>query len=435
MRVPSDASRTVYGVFPGSQTGIVFQYNGMSDPTTLRPAAQKMYDANVRFARITAYWYNLQKSSGVLDPGDVQALRYIVDTLQAVGITPYITLEGTACFAVSQPWIPGVTGPCSSDANTRPPDSEEHWQAWTTYVQQMTQAFNTVHYWGIWNEPNGGFLSAGAEGSRLAEYKKLVERAAPAIHAAGGVVIGPDLGDGPDSSGVPVLQPRPWLQNFLSTHGSYVDVVAVHLYGAAPSPDSVLSAMSGYSTDLAGGPWDLWLTEVNWPGTQTTSATDAQHAAAASNVFRGMNSGKVKRWTKSFFFNAGGFDGGANDWGTVSNLGMPSAQTLTAYDSIKAATSVTITGPSFVPPSQGSTFCANVFSPAMQQPLTYSWSARDGADIPFGGTGAAGGYTVNARPTSYTVYLTVTDAAGRIASAFRSVTVTTGATTTRQCTF
>lgn len=332
MRVPSRATRTVIDVSPGSEYGIDFTGNYLwdNDPTIrqvrLRRAAELMSAAGVRFARVTAYWYLLQQGGdNTFAPWEVARLRDGIQALIATGITPYITLEATACFARSTAF------PCDNTQVYSPPDNEAHWQAWTTYVQQMMQEFPEVHYWGIWNEPNSAFLLPNG-GDRLGAYKQLVERAAPTIHAAGGIVIGLDLGDSSDPSNG--LTREQWLTNFLSTHGSYIDVVAVHLYGDLTSSDFARD-MQTYSNLLSGGPWYLWLTEVAIGGGR---ATDQEQAAHLTTVYQTMNGMVGSRWSKTFYFNSGTFILPDTNWGIVRDLGTTSQTGRPAYYSLKAMT-------------------------------------------------------------------------------------------------
>ena len=315
-------------------------------------------------------------------------------------------IEASACFAVSE------TFPCPSSYD--PPDNEAHWQAWTTYVQQMTQEFPTIHYWGVWNEPNSAFLYPQG-GDRLSAYKTLVERAAPAIHAAGGIVIGPDLGDGVDSTSG--LQPAQWLTNFLSTHGSYVDVVAVHLYGQVTT-----STMNTYANVLNGGPWDLWLTETARGG---GNANDLDQAVNLSTVFRAMNSRSVPRWSKTFYMNAGTFVPPENVWGIVHDLGTTSAVPRPAYDSLAAISSqplppasfgdVALSGPYSV---SGCAFASWGATPnGGTPPYTYGWTVDD-MDFDTG-TFPSVGYQNDGSTALFFVSVTATDANGLTGSSGR----------------
>jgi len=356
---PKGSSHTVYGGFAGSQYAIDFMGDSLDTYDQKLRGAQLMAAAGVRFARITAYWYLLQQGSdNTFTPWELSKVHETVTALENAGITPYITLEASACFAVSQ------TFPCTDVYYA--PDTEAHWQAWTTYVQQMVQEFPEIHYWGIWNEPNSDFLRIRPGETRLSLYGKLVERAAPAIHAAGDLVIGPDLGDGSDTTSG--LNAHQWAASFMSTHGSYIDILAVHHYSGL---STLQSDMSYYASLISGGDKDLWLTEVGigYPG-----ATELERAQDLAGVYRLRNSGVVPYWSKAFYFNAGM---NADRFGLVENLGSLSPRLRPAYDSLKAIASqssdlqATIRGPFTVTPNEEWTW--SVVPTGGQSPYTYVW--------------------------------------------------------------
>ena len=107
--VPARASRTMAELDPESPFGIDFIGNDINDnATTKSQAAQVMRQAGVRFARITVYWdYMEQGQSNGLAWWEQAKLDTTVNALLAAGIEPYITLEGTACYAMSR-YRPGT---------------------------------------------------------------------------------------------------------------------------------------------------------------------------------------------------------------------------------------------------------------------------------------------------------------------------------------
>lgn len=405
LHAPNKSSRTAYGVSPGSQYGIVFQGDSLNTNANKVRAAQFLFAGGVRFARVTAYWYSLQQfGDNTFTSWELQPFHESIRALIDAGITPYITLEASACFAVSE------TFPCASPYN--PPDNEAHWQAWTTYVQQMMQEFPQVHYWGIWNEPNSAFLLPNG-GDRLAAYKELVQRAAPAIHAAGGIVIGPDLGDGLDSTNG--LSAHQWLTNFMSSHGSYVDVVAVHHYSGL----GTLSAdMRFYADLLAGSGKDLWLTEV---AIGDTTAGESARAQDLAGVYRLFNSGAIPVWSKTFYFNAGSL---VHDFGIVENLGTPSQRPRAAYDSLQAIASqppatlgISLGGPFSVTAYEQMTWGATAHGG--QPPYTYVWRVAN-TEMQ---RGPYGSFAYTNEGVDFLVNGSVVDALGRVDGSSIGVTV------------
>lgn len=370
--VPPRSSRTVVPLDPDSPFGIDFNGNHIYDnATTKSQAAQMMAQAGVRFARIAVYWnYMEQGQSNGLTPWEQAKLDTTVNALISVGIEPYITLEGTACFAISKAFSDST---CTWTAIHHTPDSEAHWQAWPAYVQEMVQAYPQVHYWGIWNEPNSDFLIPWT-GDRLTAYKRLVEAASPIIRAAGGKVIAPDLGDGVDSLNISPTDAPTWLANFMAADGSLVDIVAVHYYGGSGS-QSYVQTMGNFA-NAAGGK-DVWLTEVA-PGNWESGVADADQAWNLAAVYRAMLSWQVPKWKKTFYFTAGEFDAPANS-GIVHDLGLTSQTPRPAYDSLKSIASVlptSLNGPEFLY-GQPQTYTWNAVASGGTSPYTFVWEVDD----------------------------------------------------------
>ncbi|HEV8499021.1 MAG TPA: hypothetical protein VGQ56_19220, partial [Gemmatimonadaceae bacterium] len=99
---PRSLSRNVFA--NSSMMAVDFNLQPGADPVA---AAQTMADAGITFARIGTYWYADQPTEG--SAVNTAGLDAQVPALLNVGITPYITIQGTPS------WASG-----SSDGNAAP---------------------------------------------------------------------------------------------------------------------------------------------------------------------------------------------------------------------------------------------------------------------------------------------------------------------------
>lgn len=403
--------RSAVPLAPASAFGVGFNGNYLTSYETNFRAAQLMYAAGVRHARVTAYWYELQQGGdNTFTPWAMEPFRAKVQALLDAGITPYVTLMGTACFARELPF------PCDSIEATSPP-KDAYIPAWQTYVGQMVDSFPEVTHWGIWNEPNAAFLhpDEGEFNSRLNTYAYLVVTAAPVIRARGRKVVGIEMGDGYDI-GTGLSAPD-WVQTFMTYYGQYVDVVAVHLYSQSTS-SGFLSRMGEYAqrTAQAGYPnVPLWLTEV---GDGNPNPTDAVQEANLTAAYQAMSSRNVPQWAKTYYHDAGTFTDPVDNWGLVRYLGTPEQQPRPAYYALQrlSAPALTITGLSTISRYAEGTWGVRVAGGS--PPYTY-FATIDGTSvassepwIDYANTG-----------TSFRVRFRVTDSAGITTTATKLVTV------------
>lgn len=302
------------------QIGIDFLGNHLLDNASTKAAGAGTFGSTgLRWARIDAYWPDLQRdSTSNFTTADLTALHETVTALTNAGITPYITIQGTPCWA---------RVPLSCDP-TKLPNNTAHWEANRNFVKHLMHEFPTIQYWSLWNEPNAGGLISDGSSDRLVAYEQFVDSIAPILHDSLRTVIAPELANALADTTNGYDQ-RQWLDHFLQDKGSLVDIVAVHLYGG--TGDGGLWDMQQFDTIVGNRrpTADLWLTEAGFP---TGNPNDADQEHNLYLIYNAMFTGGVSRWKKTFYYSAGYFAGATDNRGLVYDLGLSTATTRPAYD-------------------------------------------------------------------------------------------------------
>lgn len=266
-------------VSDGSQYGVTLLHGAGSGYDSIYRAASYMAQAGVQFARITIYRQELQPAAGALDATAVANLHTTLNAIAAGGLAVFVTLETTPAHAA----YPGVNSPWAYPEPT----------SWADYIQRLVNEFPGIQYWSIQNEPNGTFLVPPAGMSNIDAYRHMIEIAAPIIRSGNGrMVVGPETSSHQQS----------WFGDFMSTHGSYVDIASVHEYN--DSFTAIGPAMSQYAQSMVAtgnGSKDLWLTETS----SDNALSETVKGRWVYGVYAAMNAGTVPQWSKTFYYRAG----------------------------------------------------------------------------------------------------------------------------------
>lgn len=259
----------------------------------------------------------------------------IVRAARARGIEVYASLGGTPAWATDGPVGIGV-----------PRDVAD----WRAFVAETARHFRgRVKAWGIWNEPN---LAEFWAGTRTQYVDVLLVPAALEIRKADpdALVCGPDLAHltsgGANWHG--------WLLDVLKRAGTYLDVVAHHVYDADGNGD--VTRKLDASTTFGGNPdyWDIvapsvrevlqvagasqpvWLTETGWASSEVGEAMQSRYLLGLYTDWFGVPG--ERRWVKKIFTYELIDDGsvGVPRWGLL----RPDHSPKPAYSGLVTFTSV-----------------------------------------------------------------------------------------------
>ncbi len=251
--------------------------------------------AGLGWVRVDMVWAYVEPSQGVFDWSAYDA---IATAAQAHGLQIYATLAYTPAWATHGPELFGV------------PDNPADWA--DVCFRAARHFEGSIHYWGMWNEPNLPQFWAGT----MQQYIDVILKGgADAIHAGNPAakVGGPDLAH---------LQSAgwfTWLQQSIEQAGSRIDFVTHHLYdttgnravtkkledstlfGDRPNlwsvtPPSVREVL--LATGWLGKPF--WLTESGWASNQVgESAQAAYYTGLLTDWLTGLPN---RDWLQKIFF-------------------------------------------------------------------------------------------------------------------------------------
>jgi len=300
---PPAAAARVPAALAGTRIGDANSYGVVLDNAsgaTLDMLLSNADNLEVGWIRFTFRWYLLQPSGPAFDPALLSQYREMIAEARGRGFNVFVTLEGVPA------WTHRCTEPGSiyygrtdvdCGAWQYPPD-DANWNAWQMYVAALVGTHFAgypydVQAWGIGNEPNStGFFRVLPGRDVVTEYGKMVAYAANEIHARGGTVVGPDLGqDG--AAGYA------FLGKVLRGYGSYLDVVSIHQYNTADGTRYDMGVARDSINRWAPGR-QLWLTET---GETTYSAiNEMQQTQHIAGQLDEMQDGIGADWDKTFYF-------------------------------------------------------------------------------------------------------------------------------------
>ncbi len=197
-------------------------------------------------------------------------------------------LQIFATIAYTPTWANGgqaVSAPASNPAD------------WYDAVYRVVSRYkNSIHVWGMWNEPNlGDFFS----GTRTQYIQDVLVNGANAVKAADptALVAGPELAT--LNSG----KWDQWLRDVLQQAGGSLDVITHHAYG--DNAYAVLNTLDGplnvasvkkIIDQNGGGSKPFWLTETGWTSNEVGEPAQAD---AYLELLDGMN---ARPWFQRVFF-------------------------------------------------------------------------------------------------------------------------------------
>lgn len=226
-------------------------------------------DAGITWVRYAVDW-------SAIEPVEGSRFWDFVDERVAAGVQRDLHIVMTL---TSTPDWAGTTG---SGQTNDPPDSE----AWAAFVADAVARYkDNIHYWGLWNEPNGGDQDYFAGTPEQYRELILIPGAAAARQTdptckivAPGITIHTDW--------------HLWMQPIFASGGAEaIDIVAVHLYTLTGDADDWLFNVDDRPTDQRGDIWPLesvlteldlmekpcWILEMGWcTGGKYAVSEDAQ---------------------------------------------------------------------------------------------------------------------------------------------------------------
>lgn len=147
---------------------------------------------------------------------------------------------------------------------------------WENYVRTVgTRYKGRIHYYEIWNEPNGRGMFTGSS-SALLQLSRTAYGTLKSIDNSNVVV----------SPSATMQGGTNWLKMFVASGGcQYVDVIGYHFYVTPDAPESAVSLIQKVSKIISGGTCagkPLWNTESGW----TTPKNFSSEQEAAGYLMR-----------------------------------------------------------------------------------------------------------------------------------------------------
>jgi Glycosyl hydrolase catalytic core len=166
-----------------------------------------------------------------------------------------------------------------------PPANDQYW---TDFVTQMVSRYkNSVHYWEIWNEPDGGSYWYSNVNPGVQDFvTHLLNPGYGAIKAADSsaqVIVGPDHAD------------TGWYSTVVADGGgNSFDIAGFHSYTNAAG--SEVAMMQSWLNSVGMGSKPIWIGEYGYAeATNTTS--DTNHQALMTTVLQGSGYKQAQWYT------------------------------------------------------------------------------------------------------------------------------------------
>jgi hypothetical protein len=263
------------------QYGMVLTGLTNFDEATFRRLIGYAKSAGVTFAREQISWPQIQTAAHEWNQPVFDKHKAVFRALLDSGITPFVTLYGTASWACYNP------DDCNDPGEEkRAPDN---YPAWQDFVREVVDSFPNVQYWGIWNEPSAAAALTPRPGStRLADYKELVIYASAVIRPRGKLLLAPEDGN------------LSFLVDVVGSYYPYIDIVSTHGYSLSWENHDLMRQIE-VELRNRGIYRDLWLTEQG-NSINNSKPNDGQQASHLTSVYRRMNGRSVPSWKKTFQF-------------------------------------------------------------------------------------------------------------------------------------
>lgn len=259
---------------PCAQSAAARQWPGINSGLETEQISDKVRDLNVKWVRLTIYWYKVEPSNGRFnwDEPDVQIQR-----AAARNLSLYITVHGTP------KWANGGRG------INHPPRKSSDWANFVSVLSQRYRNQPAVKAYGMWNEPN---LRKFWTGTRNEYIKKILKPGYTAIKRQKRTLLvgAPDI-----THHWPVNQD--WqLDEFMNEARKHLDVLTVHYYTDAPYSFELY-------LDRLVKPYRLgkkvWITEIGHGACSSRRCSEDQQSRQYLNFFKAQRS--RTRWFKKIF--------------------------------------------------------------------------------------------------------------------------------------
>lgn len=229
--------------------------------------ASRLADGGITTVRDEIYWQVVEPS-----PGNFVFPRNYDDYMAALrekGVEPLIELTFT-----NTNYDGGLT-----------PYTPAGFAAYGRYAAAVLQRYGSqIRAVEIWNEYNGSFATGPAAADRSGTYLKMLQVAYATIKSARSDV----LVVGGATAGVPL----PYFEKLFAAGAlNYLDVVSVHPYRTAATPEGLEAQIAALRTLMTkyGTVKPIWVTEIGWPlrrsgapgDTEIDEATQAKYLVRA----------------------------------------------------------------------------------------------------------------------------------------------------------
>ena len=269
-------------------------------PTQVRRIIGHAKRSGAGFVLDVIYWDFAQPTWGQFDPVYMASVDTFVKATIDSGLTPYIKFQRSPAWA--RLCYAGSTD-CDSTSTVDSPPHPAMFNAWKDFISAVLDRYPQVQYWGIWNEPNSGFLNHNGYANWLDAYYLLFAYAADVIQSKPGrVIVGPELGWGYSDRG---LSPETEFQNFvnaLSYRFRPQDVLSIHFYNSGSLLPGRISLLESYATNAGLSQNQIWVTEAGDGYAAGEGSDDLYQARSVTDFYESFLSSSIPQWTKLFKF-------------------------------------------------------------------------------------------------------------------------------------
>ena len=246
------------------------------------------------------YWDFAQPTWGQFDPGYMASVDTFVTAAIDSGLTPYIKFQRSPAWA--RLCYAGSTD-CDSTSTVDSPPHPAMFNAWKDFISGVLDRYPQVKYWGVWNEPNTGFLNYNGYANWFDAYSLLFHYAADVIQSKPGrVIVGPELGWGYSDRG---LSPEAEFQNFVNQMAWRFrpqDVLSFHYYNPGNLLPGRVSLLESYATSAGLSQNEIWVTEAGDGYAAGEGSDDWYQARSVTDFYQGLLTSPTRQWTKLFKF-------------------------------------------------------------------------------------------------------------------------------------
>jgi putative glycosyl hydrolase len=225
--------------------------------------------------RIEFDWPLIETANGVYDWSRAD---YIVNEANKYGLQLQPVLTYTPQWA---------SGSLSNSTNWYevPPASDQYWTDFVTHI--VSRYKNSVHYWELWNEPDGGTywysnVNPGAQ-DFVTHILNPGYKAVKAVDPSAKVIVGPDHAD------------TAWYSTIVADGGgNSFDIAAFHDYSNTAL--SGVQSMQSWLNSQGMGSKPIWIGEYGYAET-TNTTSDTNHQSLMTTVLQGSGYQQAQWYT------------------------------------------------------------------------------------------------------------------------------------------